>query len=76
MCAIYGTLTGTTTPGQGGPGSNGSKGEQHISQRSRSGVSPSDCLMSYSRRLLEGGCYLSGVIQSGYSTGLVNWELG
>ena len=37
-----GTLAGTTTSGQ----SNGNEGVLHIPQSSRTGVLPSDCLMS------------------------------
>ena len=36
------TLTGTTTPGPRVRGSNGNEGVFHISQSSRTGVSPSD----------------------------------
>ena len=39
---IDGTLTGTTTPGQSGPGSNGGEWVLHILQTSRNGTSPSD----------------------------------
>ena len=38
---IDGTLTGTTTPGQSGPGSNGDEGVLHIPQTSKTGTSPS-----------------------------------
>ena len=42
------TLTGTPTPGQSGPGSNGSKKVLRIPQSSSiAGTSPSDCLVSY-----------------------------
>ena len=41
------TLSGTTTPGQSWPGSNGNEGALHIPQSSRTESSPSDCLMSY-----------------------------
>ena len=37
---IDGTLTGTTTPKQSGPGCNGNEGVLHISQDSRTGTSP------------------------------------
>ena len=48
-------LSGATTPGQSGPGSNGNKGVLHIPQMSKAGASPSDCLMSYLGYLLGGG---------------------
>ena len=41
------TLTGTTTPDQNGPGSNGTIGVLHILQSSRIGASPSDEIKSY-----------------------------
>ena len=41
-------LSGTTTPVQSGPGSNGNKGVFRITQTSSTaGTSPSDCLVSY-----------------------------
>ena len=39
-----GPLTGTTTPGQSGPGSYGSKGELHTPQRTINGALPSDAV--------------------------------
>ena len=49
------TLSGTTTPGQRGPGSNGNEGVLHISQSSNiTGASPSDCLESYPGHSLGG----------------------
>ena len=57
MCRVYisscsiwpidRTLSGATTLGQSGLGSNGNKRVLHIPQSSRAGASPSDCLMSY-----------------------------
>ena len=42
------TLSGTTTPSQRGPGSDGNEGVFHIPQSSSiTGTSPSDCLESY-----------------------------
>ena len=42
------TLSGTTTPSQSGPGSDGNEGVHHIPQSSNiTGASPSDCSMSY-----------------------------
>ena len=50
------TLSGATTPGQSGPGSDGNEGAIHIPQSSSiTGSSPSDCLVSYSRHSLVGG---------------------
>ena len=47
------TLSGATTLGQSGPGSNGNEGVLRISQSSSiTGTSPSDCLVSYTRHLL------------------------
>ena len=49
------TLSGATTPGQSGPGSNGNERVLHISQSSSiTEASPSDCLMSYPGHLLVG----------------------
>ena len=39
---LFGTLTGTTTPGQSGPRSNGNKEVLNIFQISRTLASPSD----------------------------------
>ena len=39
-----GPLTGATTPGQSGPGSNGNEGVLHIPQGSRTGTSPPDAV--------------------------------
>ena len=45
---IYKTLSGATTPGQSGSGSNVNDGLLHIPQSfSITGTSPSDCLVSY-----------------------------
>ena len=44
---IDGALTGTTTPGQSEPGSNGNKGVLYILESSRVEASPSDGLVSY-----------------------------
>ena len=50
------TLSGATTPGPSGPGSDGNKGVLHIPQSSSiTGISPSDCLMLYPGHLLGGG---------------------
>ena len=60
------TLSGATTPGQSGPGSNGNKEVLHIPQNSSiRGVSPSDYLMSYPGHSL-GESYSSAEMQSVY----------
>ena len=48
-------LSGATTRGQSGPRSNDNEGVFHFSQTSRTGASPSDYLMSYTRHSLRGG---------------------
>ena len=51
-----GPLSGTTTPGQSGSGSDGNKGVLRILQSpSITGTSPSDCLGSYPGHSLGGG---------------------
>ena len=50
VCSIWPidkTLSGATTPGQSGPGSNGIKRVLHIPQISKARASPSDVLLSY-----------------------------
>ena len=48
-------LSGTTTPGHSGPGSDGNEGVLHIPQSSSiTGASPSDCFVSYPGHTLEG----------------------
>ena len=49
------TLIATTTPGQSGPGNSGNKRNLYILQNSRTGISPSVALVSYSGQLLRGG---------------------
>ena len=56
-------LTGTTTPAQDGPGSNGIRGVFHILQSSGTGATPSDGSVSYPGYLLSGGSYYFGDIQ-------------
>ena len=49
------TLSGATTTGQSGPGSDSNEGVRHISQSSTiTGISPSDCFVSYIRHSLAG----------------------
>ena len=65
---------GDTTLGQSGPESDGNEEVLHIPQSSKiTGASPSDCLVSYPRRLLQGGYNPSAEKQSAYSTTLVDW---
>ena len=48
-----GPLSGATTAGQSGPGSDGNEGGLRISQSSRiAGTSPTDCLVSYPRHFM------------------------
>ena len=62
------TLSGATTPGQRGSGSDGNKGVLHIPESSSiAGASQSDCLISYTVSSL-GEFYLSAEMQSMYST--------
>ena len=63
-------LSGATTPGQSGPGSDDNEGVLHIPQSSSiAGTSPSDCLVSYPGHSLGGvGSYPSAEKQSVYST--------
>ena len=60
------TLTGTTTPGQSGPGSSGNEQVLHIPQSSRIGATPSDSLVS-------GWSYTSAKMQVMYFTDPVDW---
>ena len=61
------TLSGATTSGQSGLGSDGNKGVLHIPQSSRIiEASPSDCLVSYPGHAL-GESYSSAEMQSMYS---------
>ena len=64
------TLSGATTPGQSGPGSDGIEGVLRIPQSSSiTGTSPSDCLVAYPRHsYVAGGSYLSAEKQLVYST--------
>ena len=55
VCSIWPierTLSGATTPGQSGPGSNGNKGVLHITQISKARASLSDSLLSYPGHVL------------------------
>ena len=72
------TLSGTTTLGLSGPGSDGIKWVLRISQSSSiTEASPSDCLIWYpghsSVCVCVGGPYLSAEKQSLYSTAPADW---
>ena len=69
------TLSGATTQGQNGPGSNDNEKVLHIPQSSRTGASLSDCFVLHPRHLLEcvRGSYPSAEMQSAYSTAPANW---
>ena len=65
---LFRTLSGATTPGQSGPGSNSNEGVLRIPQGpGNTWTSPSDYLVSYSGLSLEGS-YPSAEVQSVYST--------
>ena len=69
------TLSGATTLGQSGPGSNGSEEMLRIPQSpSITRTSPSDCLVSYLGHSL-GRSYSSAEVQSVYSTAPADWAL-
>ena len=71
---LIGPLSGATTPGQSGPGSDGNEGVLRIPQSSSTaGTSPSDCLVSYPGHSLGRGSYPSAEVQSVYSTAPANW---
>ena len=61
------TISGATTPGHSGPGSDGNEGVVRILQNSGiTGTSPSDCFVSYPGHLL-GEYHSSAEMQSVYS---------
>ena len=67
-------LSGATTPGQSGPGSNGNEEVLHISQSSSiTGTSPSDCLGLYPENRFGGGSYPSEEMQLVYSRAPADW---
>ena len=69
-------LSGATTPGQSGPASDGNEEMFRIPQSSSiTGVSPSDCVVSYQDTRLWGGSYLSAEMHSVYSTAQANWAI-
>ena len=65
-------LTITTSLGQSGPGSNGYEGVLQIPQSLRTGISPSDAVLSYPRLSLW-VFYPSAEVQSIYSTAPADW---
>ena len=68
------SLSGATTLGQSGPGSNGDKGVLCIPQSSSiTGTSLSDYLVLYPGHSL-GGSYPSAEVQSVYSTALMHFD--
>ena len=68
-------LSGATTSGQSGPGSDGNEGVLCIPQSSSiTGTSSLDCLVSYSGHSL-GGSYSSAEMQSVYSTAPDDWAI-
>ena len=68
------TLSGATTLGQSGPGSDGNEGISRIPQSSSiTGTSLSDCLVWNPGHSLEVGSYPSAEKQSVYYTAPVNW---
>ena len=66
------TLSGATTLGYSGPGSNGNEEVLHIPQSSKTGASPSEGLILYPGYSLEES-YPSAEMQSVYSTAPVDW---
>ena len=69
------TLSGATTSGLSGPGSDGNEGVLRIPQSSSiTWASPSDCLISYPGHSLVGS-YPSAEKQSVYSTSPADWAI-
>ena len=68
------TWSGSNTPGQSEPGSDGNEKVLHIPQSSSiTGTSPSDCLVSYQGHLLWMS-YPSAEMQLEYSTAPAGWD--
>ena len=69
-----GPLSGATTPGQSGLGSDGNEGILCIPHSACiTSTSSSDCLASYPGQSFVGGSYPSAEKQSVYSTAPANW---
>ena len=69
------TLSGATTPGQSGPGSDGNEGVLRIPQNSSiTGASLSDCLVSHPEHSWEKS-YSSIEMQVIYSTAPADWAI-
>ena len=69
-------LSGATTSGQSGPGSDGNEGVLCIPQSSGiTETSASDGLVSYPGHSLGGGSYPSAEKQSVYSVAPANWAM-
>ena len=71
FCHIY-DISGVTTSGQSGPGSNCNERMLCISEKSRAEVSQSDCIMSYRGHSL-GRSYPSIEMLLVHSTAPVDW---
>ena len=67
-------MSGSSTPGQSGPGSNVNEGLLHIPLISKAGALPSDGFNVISRTL-GGGSYPSAEMQLVYSTAPVDWTI-
>ena len=75
VLSIDRALSGASTPGHSGPGSDGNEGVLRIPQSSSIvGTSPSDCLVLYPGHSLWGS-YPSAEKQSVYSTATANWAI-
>ena len=76
VCSIWlidRTLSGASTPGQSGPGSNSNEGVLHFPQIWKAEASPSDCFVSLSGHSLGEGSYFSAEVQLVYSTARSDW---
>ena len=69
------TLPGATTPGQSEPKNNGNEGVLRNPQRTKTGTSPLNFLVSYPGHLLDGGPNLSAKMQSVYFTCPAEWDI-
>ena len=71
--SIWRTLSGATTPSQGGPESNGNEKVLYFTQISKTWDSLSDRLMSFPGQSLVGKSYPSAETQSIFSTAPADW---